>query len=56
MTRVIATVDPANEASKRVLEKVGMTASGERIAYGRPHAVYAVELRPPAPPDPPPRG
>jgi [ribosomal protein S5]-alanine N-acetyltransferase len=47
-TRVVATVDPANAASKHVLEKVGMTADGERIAYGRPHAVYAVELRPPA--------
>ena len=43
-----ATVDPANAASRHVLEKVGMTADGERIAYGRPHAVYAVELRPPA--------
>jgi len=46
-TRVVATVDPANTASKRVLEKVGMTADGERIAYGRPHAVYAIELTPP---------
>ena len=54
-SRVVATVDPANTASKRVLEKVGMTADGERIAYGRPHAVYAVELRPPASPGSPPR-
>ena len=42
-TRVVATVDPANAASRHVLEKVGMTADGERIAYGRPHAVYAVD-------------
>ncbi len=48
--RLVATVDPANAASKRVLEKLGMTASGERIAYGRPHAVYVVELSPPTPP------
>jgi [ribosomal protein S5]-alanine N-acetyltransferase len=55
--RVVATVDPANAASRRVLEKVGMTASGERVAYVRPHAVYAVELTPPGEPrDPRPRG
>jgi [ribosomal protein S5]-alanine N-acetyltransferase len=46
-TRVVATVDPANTGSRRVLEKVGMSADGERIAYGRPHAVYAIRLRPP---------
>jgi ribosomal-protein-alanine N-acetyltransferase len=46
--RVVATVDPANAASRHVVEKLGMTASGERVAYGRPHAVYAVEVRPPA--------
>jgi ribosomal-protein-alanine N-acetyltransferase len=50
VSRVVATVDPANAASKHVLEKLGMTASGERVAYGRPHAVYAVELKPPAAP------
>jgi RimJ/RimL family protein N-acetyltransferase len=52
-SRVVATVDPANAASRHVLEKLGMTASGERVAYGRPHAVYAVELRRPARPGPP---
>jgi hypothetical protein len=26
-----------------VLEKLGMTKRGERIAYGRPHLLYAVE-------------
>jgi RimJ/RimL family protein N-acetyltransferase len=57
VARVVATVDPANAASRHVLEKLGMTASGERVAYGRPHAVYAVELRPPAAPSGrPPRG
>ena len=55
VSRVVATVDPANDASRRVLEKVGMTARGERIAYGRPHAVYALDLRPPAESAGPPR-
>jgi RimJ/RimL family protein N-acetyltransferase len=41
--RVVAQVEPANAASRHVLEKLGMTAREERIAYGRPHLLYAVE-------------
>ncbi len=37
---VIALAEPANTASLRVLEKVGMRRSGERSAFGRPHVVY----------------
>jgi ribosomal-protein-alanine N-acetyltransferase len=41
--RVVAQVEPANAASRHVLEKLGMTARDERIAYGRPHLLYAVD-------------
>lgn len=41
--RVVAQVELANTASRRVLAKLGMTERGERIAYGRPHLLYAVE-------------
>jgi RimJ/RimL family protein N-acetyltransferase len=41
--RVMAQVEPANLASRHVLEKVGMTVVGERVTYGRPHLVYAEE-------------
>jgi [ribosomal protein S5]-alanine N-acetyltransferase len=41
--RVVAQVEPANLASRHVLEKLGMTARGERTAYGRPHLFYAVD-------------
>jgi [ribosomal protein S5]-alanine N-acetyltransferase len=37
---VVALAEPANVASLRVLEKLGMTRDGERLAFGRPHAVY----------------
>jgi RimJ/RimL family protein N-acetyltransferase len=37
---VIALAEPANVASLRVLEKVGMQRTGERTAFGRPHLVY----------------
>jgi RimJ/RimL family protein N-acetyltransferase len=48
--RVVAQVEPANTASRRVLEKLGMSARETRAAYGRPHLLYAVEATPPAPP------
>jgi [ribosomal protein S5]-alanine N-acetyltransferase len=48
--RVVAQVEPANTASRRVLAKLGMTEREIRTAYGRPHLLYAVEARPPAPP------
>jgi RimJ/RimL family protein N-acetyltransferase len=41
--RVMAQVEPANLASRHVLEKLGMTVFAERVTYGRPHLVYAVE-------------
>jgi ribosomal-protein-alanine N-acetyltransferase len=47
--RVIAQVEPANTASRHVLEKLGMTEREMRIAYGRPHLLYAVEAEPPGP-------
>jgi [ribosomal protein S5]-alanine N-acetyltransferase len=54
--RVVAQVEPANTASRHVLAKLGMTEREERTAYGRPHLLYAVEARRPAPPrDLPPR-
>jgi [ribosomal protein S5]-alanine N-acetyltransferase len=37
---VIALAEPANVASLRVLEKLGMRRDGERIAFGRPHALF----------------
>ena len=40
---VTAIADPANGASARVLEKVGMHLAGRRIAYGRGHLVYRLE-------------
>jgi RimJ/RimL family protein N-acetyltransferase len=46
--RVVAQVEPANTASRHVLAKLGMTAREERMAYGRPHLLYAVEAKPPA--------
>ena len=57
--RVVAQVEPANAASRRVLAKLGMSARGMRTAYGRPHVLYVLErppTRPAAPPgSPPPR-
>jgi hypothetical protein len=37
---VVALAEPANGASLRVLEKVGMRRTGERSAFGRPHVVF----------------
>jgi [ribosomal protein S5]-alanine N-acetyltransferase len=41
--RVVALVEPENQASRRVLEKLGMTVREERMAYGRPHLLYALD-------------
>jgi ribosomal-protein-alanine N-acetyltransferase len=41
--RVVAQVEPANVASRHVLEKLGMSERELRTAYGRPHALYAVD-------------
>jgi ribosomal-protein-alanine N-acetyltransferase len=40
---VVALAEPANVASTHVLEKLGMRRSGERIAFGRPHAVFRTQ-------------
>jgi RimJ/RimL family protein N-acetyltransferase len=40
LDEVVALAEPANAASLRVLDKLGMRRDGERIAFGRPHAVY----------------
>jgi RimJ/RimL family protein N-acetyltransferase len=52
--RVVAQVEPANTASRRVLEKLGMREVETRTAYGRPHLLYEVrrdaEVRRPAAP------
>jgi len=40
---VMAQVEPDNERSRHVLEKLGMTQRGVRLTYGRPHLLYAVE-------------
>jgi RimJ/RimL family protein N-acetyltransferase len=37
---VVALAEPANAASLHVLDKLGMRRDGERLAFGRPHAVY----------------
>ena len=37
--------EPASDKarSRRVLEKLGVTQRGVRLAYGRPHLLYGVE-------------
>jgi ribosomal-protein-alanine N-acetyltransferase len=40
---VVALAEPANVASLHVLKKLGMRRSGERIAFGRPHAVFRTQ-------------
>ena len=47
---VVALAEPANVASMHVLEKLGMRRSGERIAFGRPHAVFRTQRAPQASP------
>ena len=45
IAEVVALAEPANAASLRVLDKLGMRRDGERIAFGRPHAVFRVRRR-----------
>jgi [ribosomal protein S5]-alanine N-acetyltransferase len=45
-TRVVAQVEPGNTASRRVLEKLGMSEVETRMAYGRPHLVYEIAGHP----------
>jgi [ribosomal protein S5]-alanine N-acetyltransferase len=43
---VTALAEPANLASLHVLEKLGMRRDGERLAFGRPHAVFRAQRAP----------
>jgi RimJ/RimL family protein N-acetyltransferase len=43
VSEVVALAEPANVASLHVLEKLGMRRAGERIAFGRPHAVFRTQ-------------
>ena len=43
LPRVLAQVEPANVASRHVLDKLGMEERGERLAYGRPHLLYVLD-------------
>ncbi len=43
MREVVALAEPANAASLHVLDKLGMRRDGERIAFGRPHAVFRAQ-------------
>jgi RimJ/RimL family protein N-acetyltransferase len=52
--RVVAQVEPGNLASRHVLEKLGMDEREVRMAYGRPHLLYAIDA--PATPPAAPRG
>jgi RimJ/RimL family protein N-acetyltransferase len=40
LDEIVAVADPANAASVRVLDKLGMRYVGRREAYGREHVVY----------------
>jgi ribosomal-protein-alanine N-acetyltransferase len=40
---VVALAEPANVASLHVLTKIGLVRNGERIAFGRPHAVFRAQ-------------
>jgi RimJ/RimL family protein N-acetyltransferase len=40
LDEVVAVADPANAASIRVLDKLGMERVGSREAYGREHVLY----------------
>jgi [ribosomal protein S5]-alanine N-acetyltransferase len=43
--RVVAQVEPANRASRHVLEKLGFSEREVRTAYGRPHAFYVTDAQ-----------
>jgi RimJ/RimL family protein N-acetyltransferase len=47
LTRLISMIEPANTASIRVAEKIGMSREKLIRKWGRPVLVYAVESRPP---------
>jgi RimJ/RimL family protein N-acetyltransferase len=45
LDEIVAVADPANAASLRVLEKLGMEPIGVRTAYGRRHMLYLLRRR-----------
>ncbi|MFN8186705.1 MAG: GNAT family N-acetyltransferase [Gaiellales bacterium] len=45
LERIVSMVSARNHASRRVAEKLGMTAEREAIWGGLPHLVYAIESR-----------
>lgn len=49
LERLVAVVKPANAASRRVLEKAGLSAAGRRGAYGELMELYEIS-RTPRPP------
>ncbi|MGD9734529.1 MAG: GNAT family N-acetyltransferase [Solirubrobacterales bacterium] len=46
LRELVALVLPANAASRRVAEKVGMRSSGEVTHAGLPHLLYRIEVAP----------
>jgi ribosomal-protein-alanine N-acetyltransferase len=46
INEVVALAEPANTASLHVLTKLGLIRDGERLAFGRPHAVFRGTRRP----------
>jgi RimJ/RimL family protein N-acetyltransferase len=48
VSEVVALAEPANVASVHVLDKLGMHRDGERLAFGRPHAVFRASAPVPA--------
>jgi RimJ/RimL family protein N-acetyltransferase len=45
LERVIGLVDPANVASVRILEKLGLTPAGEVQYDGKRYARYVIQAR-----------
>ena len=43
INEVVALAEPANVASLNVLTKLGLVRDGERLAFGRPHAVFRAQ-------------
>jgi ribosomal-protein-alanine N-acetyltransferase len=42
LERIVAVTLPDNRASRRVLEKCGLTFAGQAFVYGHPHVKYAI--------------
>lgn len=48
LDELIALVDPLNAPSVHVLDKIGMSPAGRRMAYGREHLLYRLRAAPAA--------